>query len=135
MKIKKHHILIIFWSHIHMNKLIFKYTPLFFLSMMLVLPSLAKANEHMCSGYAVDMRTNKKISGELKAIVSDLDGVITINFGSVKYTASNFEPEKPDGKYYPAGVTSEGNIIQKRAEGDYQFIQMSLKNIVHLHCK
>ncbi|HEF0121569.1 TPA: hypothetical protein R8G81_000622 [Citrobacter youngae] len=112
-----------------------KYLSIALFGMGLFLTHAAEAKEYNCSGVARNMTTNEATSGVMKARITDLGSSITVNFGPLSYTTSKISPEKTEGKIFPSGVTKEGNIIQRRGEGDYRFFQMSLGDVVQLTCE
>lgn len=93
------------------------------------------ASAMVCSGKAMNLQTNEVVSKELNANITDDKHSISIEFGSLKYFTDKLTPPDFDGKYYPSGITSEGNIIQRIDNKHYRFIQMSQKEKVDLFCK
>ena len=103
--------------------------------MGLFLTHSVEAKEYTCTGVARSITTNEATSGVMKARITDLGSSITVNFGPLSYTTSKISPDKPEGKTYPSGATKEGNIIQRRGDGDYRFFQMSQGDVVQFTCE
>lgn len=112
-----------------------KYLAITLLGIGFLMPHAVEAKEYVCSGIARSMTSNEVKSGEVKANITDIGNSITVNFGTISYTTSKIRPEKTEGKTYPSGATKEGNIIQRRGDGDYRFFQMSQGDVVQFTCK
>jgi len=93
------------------------------------------AKDKICTGFAENMDTKKMTSGVMKANVRDTGNAIYIEFDKVSYSTHKLKPEEPNGKYFPSGITKEGNIIQRIANNHYRFIQTSMRDKIDLTCQ